>query len=279
MKSLTTKVANDNIYPTTTIIDLAPLTGLETRKGLEKAVVVEGVIVNVVSNQYGHIDNKVFFGAIEDKLRNVEHIKRSINRENRSFAVDYILTDKNAITKVGMGIDKLQPMLRFVNSYDGSNKIQGSFAIYRQVCTNGLMAHRTLINFSVKHRGAITDIVMPQLDTLVNEFLNNEFYNYVKRFEVLAEKRVSDLNNFVKVIADKSKLFKFESSEKNPMPSLNARTVIDTVQREANLLGVEPNSWLVYNAFNELLHTKLKKSFEQQANIDAKLFEMIEEMA
>jgi hypothetical protein len=42
------------------------------------------------------------------------------------------------------------------------------------------------------------------------------------------------------------------------------------------LLGVTPNNWLVYNAFNELLHTKLKKSFEQQANIDAKLFEMIE---
>lgn len=279
MKTLTTEVQNDNIYPVTSIIDLASLTGLKTRKGLERAIVADGEIVNVVSNQYGHIDNKAFFGAIEDKLRNIEHTKRSINRENRSFAVDYILTDKNTITKVGMGLDKLQPMLRFVNSYDGSNKIQGSFAIYRQVCTNGLMAHKTLINFSVKHRGAVTDIVMPQLDILVSEFLNNEFYNYVKRFEVLAEKQVTDLNGFVKLIATKSKLFKFESSEKNPLPSINARTVIETVQREANLLGTTPNSWLVYNAFNELLHTKLKKSFEQQANIDANLFEMIEAMA
>lgn len=59
------------------------------------------------------------------------------------------------------------------------------------------------------------------------------------------------------------------------MPSLNARLVMDTISKEARLLNTQPNMWLGYNAFNELLHNKLKKTFEAQKNIDAKILETI----
>ena len=45
--------------------------------------------------------------------------------------------------------------------------------------------------------------------------------------------------------------------------------------KEANALGARPNHWIGYNAFNELLHSKLKKTFTQQADIDARLFETV----
>ena len=42
---------------------------------------------------------------------------------------------------------------------------------------------------------------------------------------------------------------------------------------EAKYLNVEPNMWLGYNAFNEILHTKFVKSFDVQKTFDAKVFE------
>ena len=80
-------------------------------------------------------------------------------------------------------------------------------------------------------------------------------------------------------MAKKSGLFKYEASDKNPLPSLNARTVIETITNEANLLNIEPNYWLGYNAMNELLHGKLKKSFEKQRELDGVVFETIYEAA
>lgn len=272
---------NDNVFVKSELIDLAPLTGLTTRKGLEKALVCEGQIVNIVSNQYGHLPNELFFAEIERKLneQGVKFVKRSINRDNRSFAVDYILTDESFITKVKNNVDKIVPMLRFVNSYDGSCKTTGTIALYRQVCTNGLhVATTTDMGFAVKHKGDIVNIVLPEINIIANQFMSNEYYHLSKKFEVMAEKTISDLSGFVKLVADTTKIFKFESSEKNPLPSLNARTVIETVQKEASLLGVQPNLWLGYNAFNEILHTKLKKNFEQQANIDTKIFELVADM-
>ena len=91
-------------------------------------------------------------------------------------------------------------------------------------------------------------------------------------------KEITDLKGFVKLTAEKTNLFKFEASEKNPEPSLNARIIMEGIEREADILGVKPNLWLGYNAFNELLHDKLKKTFEQQKNIDSKIFDTVLEM-
>lgn len=211
----------------------------------------------------------------------MQYVKRSINRENRSFAVDYILSDSNVEIKVKNGMDKIKPMLRFVNSYDGSNKTSGHFGFFREVCSNGLHVATSQIGFSIKHRGDICEVVLPEIASISRKFLDNEYYTIYRKFEVLAEHSIADVKEFVKLTADKLGLFQFESSEKNPDPSLNARIVMDTINRESNLLGVAPNLWVGYNAFNELLHNKLKKTFEQQKRIDGMMFsemmKMVEE--
>lgn len=65
----------------------------------------------------------------------------------------------------------------------------------------------------------------------------------------------------------------YASSEKNLDPSLNARTVIETINQECKQLKVTPNLWIGYNAFNEILHNKLKKTFQSQKDMDVKLFD------
>lgn len=277
---------NDNVYVTSELIDLSELTGKPSRKGLDKALLSNGEIVNIVSNSYGHLPNEDFFAQAEMAIieAGLKYETRSINRENRSFAVDYVLTDDSYTVKVkGKSVDKgkvakvdeIRPMLRFVNSYDGMSKASGSLGLYRKVCTNGLMIADTIISFKVLHKGNITGVVLPLIKPLIEQFMSNEYYELSKKFEVLAERPIKNLELWVKGIADETGLFNYEKSQKNPEPSLNARMVIETVNREAALLGIQPNAWLGYNAFNEVLHDKLKKGFDKQKALDGKLFSTV----
>jgi hypothetical protein len=269
------ELQNDNVFVKSQLVSLAEITGMPTRKGLEKALISEGEIVNVVSKSYGHLPNEKFFAEVEHKLidTGIEYQTRSINRENRSFAVDYILNDESYHINIKNGLDKLRPMLRFTNSYDGSCKTSGHFGFFREVCSNGLHVAHQQIGFAVKHKGDVVQIVLPEIKAIVKKFMDNEFYSLHKKFEVLAERPIKNLDEFVKVTAEKFKLFQYECSATNSNPSLNARMVLDIVARESKLLGTRPNMWLAYNAFNEVLHGKLKKTFEAQKQLDAKILE------
>lgn len=265
---------NDDVFGKNQVISLSALTNMPVRKGLENAIVCEGQVVNVVSSSYGHLPNQKYFPEVEMKLidEGIGYVTRSINRDNRSFAVDYILDDETLAVKVKNGMDKLRPMLRFTNSYDGSCPTSGNFGFFREVCSNGLHVAHSKIGFKVKHRGNIMEIVLPEIRELVTKFMDNEFYSIHRKFEVLAERPIDDLEDFVKIIAEHFKLFKFECSDKNPAPSLNARLVLETIERESSLLDEEPNLWHGYNAFNSILHVKLKKTFGAQKNLDEKIF-------
>jgi hypothetical protein len=277
LNSILANSRQDNVLVDSSVVPLQSLTGIASRRGLENAIICENQIVNVVSNSYGHLPNEKFFLGVEEKLidADIYYQQRSINRDNRSFVVDYVLADDRYKVAVKGEQDVLRPMLRFVNSYDGSCKTSGSFGFWRKVCDNGLHVAQTHIGFSVKHSGAIADIVMPKLDEIVGKFMDNEFYSLKRKFEVLAERPVYNLEDYVKFTAKTSGLFKYESSEKNPEPSANARFVFDVIERETKLLNTRPNQWIVYNAFNELLHGKLKKTFDQQRTLDERLFETI----
>jgi len=277
LSSILANSRQDNVLVDSSIVPLQSLTGITSRRGLENAIICENQIVNVVSNSYGHLPNEKFFLGVEEKLidADIYYQQRSINRDNRSFVVDYVLADDRYKVAVKGEQDVLRPMLRFVNSYDGSCKTSGSFGFWRKVCDNGLHVAQTHIGFSVKHSGAIADIVMPKLDQIVAKFMDNEFYSLKRKFEVLAERPVYNLEDYVKFTAKTSGLFKYESSDKNPEPSANARFVFDVIERESKLLNTRPNQWIVYNAFNELLHGKLKKTFDQQRTLDERLFETI----
>lgn len=271
---------NDEIFVSNSIVNLDTLTGMQSRKGLEQAVISNGKIVNVVSKSYGHLPNEKFFGEVENQLRlaNVQYAKRAINRNDCSFAVDYILNDDSFIINTSEK-DSIMPMLRFTNSYDGSNKTSGHFGFFRKVCANGLHIAHSNIGFSLKHRGSIVEVVLPEISQIIQKFFENEYYTLSRKFEVLNSKEITDLKGFVKFTTEKTNLFKFEASEKNPEPSLNARLILETIEKESDILGVKPNLWLGYNAFNELLHDKLKKTFEQQKALDSRIFESVLELA
>jgi hypothetical protein len=272
---------NDEIFVPTSKISLEELSGRRCRKGLTHAIISADEIVNVVSGRYGHLTNEEYFLQVEEQLINndIDFVKRSINRGNRSFAVDYILNDESFHIHVKNGKDKLRPMLRFVNSYDGSCKTSGTFGFYREICSNGLHVSHTEMGFSVKHKGNIQQLVIPEIKHTIGKFIDNEYYTLQKKFEVLAETPIYDLTDFVKCTAEHFNLFKFEASEKNPEPSANARLVLESIRNEANALDIIPNLWLGYNAFNEILHGKLKKPFGEQRKLDGQILNFALELA
>lgn len=171
------------------------------------------------------------------------------------------------------------PMLRFKNSYDGSEKTSGHFGFYREVCSNGLHVSQAEIEFAIKHSKNNTDLIMPRLNNLFDKFVDNEFYSITKKFDRMREFEIIDTKEFVKEILESTKLFRYECSDKNNDPSKKSREVLEILDNEALLLNEAPNLWIGYNALNQMLHNTLKKSFSQQERLDKKLFDAVYEMA
>jgi hypothetical protein len=275
------ELQNDNIYVDSKIVSLSEISGMPATSKFSKAIISEGKIVNVVSDNYGYLANDKFFYEVEHKLieADLNYITRSINRDNSHFAVDYILSDEKFHIDVKNSGDMLTPMLRFTNSYAGG-PTSGAFGFFRKVCDNGLHVAQSKVGFKIRHKSAIGEIVLPEIKGLVEKFMSNEFYDLKRKFEVLAETKITDLNEFVKYTCTKLDLFKYEKSEKNPEPSANAQFVMDLINTEANRVNAtEINGWLGYNAFNQVIHNKMKRSFTEQKNMDAELFETVLEMA
>ena len=283
------KLQNDDVFPTVEIKSFSEAVNLKTRKGYDNIVVSDGEVVNVCSEKYALLRNEDFFLKVEEKLiidANItDYTKRSINKDNRSFQVDYILDDKkhNIVINNGKN-DVIKPMLSFINSYDGSCKTRGSFGYFREVCSNGLHIAETMLDFTVKHRGNMAEIVFPKMDELIANFMNNEYYTLKEKATDLSHQTLSDVGQFVKEICDKTDVFKYEIGEKlgskTKIVSPFAEQVINTINFEAEYLSVSPNKWLAYNAFNEILNDgTFKKTFDKQHEFDSQIFNTILEMA
>ena len=288
------KLQSDDVFPNTYEDTVENVLKMKGRKGYEKMIFSGGKLVNIVSKNYGHLTNENFFLRVEEELINAglhNYLKRSINRNDCSFAVDYILNDDSYEVKVNGNVnDKIKPMLRFTNSYDGSAKTSGHFGFFREVCSNGLHIATMKVSFNQKHTKGVNEIVIPKIGEMVGEFMSNEFYTIEQKFEVLSQTKITDVQAFVRDICEKTDVLKFhdlkgwQSKEKSEKietlpPAKNATIVIDSIIRESLLLNTEPNLWLGYNAFNEILHNGFVKSFDIQKSFDAKIFETVLEMA
>jgi len=266
----------DEIFVSNEMKTLKIITGMESRRGLENAIISNGKIVNVVSNSYGHIPNELFFKKAEQLLldANLKYHKRTINRKDRSFITDFIIEDANQFSLKNEK-DKILPMLRFKNSYDGSEKTSGHFGFYREVCTNGLHVSQSEIVFSIKHTKNSIELILLKLDLLFELFMSNEYYEITRKFRQLEAIELIDTKAFVRDILEKTKLFQYECGDKNDSPSKRSREVLDMIAKEENNHNATPALWDGYNAFNWMLHNTLKKTFSQQERLDKVLFEEI----
>ena len=266
----------DDLFVSNKIVSVEEAFKYKARKGYEKAVISNDKIVNIVSDSYGHLPNIDFFGQMENKLleNDIQTLTRSFNKDDRSFKAEYILNDEkyhvDIKSKGGKKTDIIKPAIYLINSYDGSCKTTGGFMLFREVCKNGLHVSKKEIGFAVKHTSGIVEIVLPELNTLISNFMSNEFYDIKKKFEVLAETPIKDLKDYVKLICNETGIFKYEKSDKNPDPSKNANDVMDIILKESRYFNALPNMWHLYNGFNEKLFS-MEKEYTKANSLDLSL--------
>ncbi len=275
------RLKKDDVFVKSEIKSLAELTGMPVKKGISNVVVVEGKIVHAVSPTYGFMPNEKYFYEVERALieADIQYVTNSVNRDNTNFKVDYILNDDSYHVELKNINDRILPMISFTSSLDGGPQT-GSFGFYREVCSNSLHIAQTKVGFKVLHRSKITELILPNIKTLVETFMSNEYYELRKKFDVMHDTPIKDIKEFVKFTCNETglDLFKFAASEKNPdTPSKTAKEVMATIEKEAKALETEPNLWLGYNAFNEVIN-KTKKAFGTQRRTDIKLFDAVLEM-
>lgn len=267
------ELKQDNVFVNVEMKSVKEITGLPSISRLTNAVISEGKIVNIVSDRYALIDNSQLYTAVEERLINadVEYKTSSTNKDNCSFAVDYIL--ENGTQRIGDN-DIIQPLFRFTNSYDGTCKTQGTFGLFRQICSNGLHIAQSEISFNFKHTKNNATLLIPRLEELIQHYLDTEYYQLNKKINALSEIKI-DVEKFTREVCDKSKLFSFEKNIRNTDTSEYATRVINTIFCESKILGVEPSAWLGYNAFNEVLHSELNFNFNVKQEKDMSLFELV----
>lgn len=279
----TKKVITSDVMTNACMMPFKSISDYPSIAGLENVVLSNGKVVNVVSDNYGFITNQDFFGGFE-RILEAEHIGFKAKYKNVNdcqFVADYLLEGTQKVGKNYKGNpDLIQPKIRLQNSYDGKIIMAGYFGFFRQVCENGLHVMKDELAFKLRRTSKNMEIVFPNMTEMLESYKSNEMIDIHRKFEVLAECTVkaNDLEEIVKGIAESVKLFKFEKSDKNPEPSLQSQTVLNTIGRETDLLGIKPNAWIVYNAFNEWIYSDERngKNEGMRKELDVKLFAHIE---
>lgn len=92
--------------------------------------------------------------------------------------------------------------------------------------------------------------------TVKHKFLNELLYQFIK---------------FKFTILEKTKLFRYECSDKNDNPSKKSRELLDMIAEEGHGYNATPTLWDGYKSFNNTL----KKTFSRQERLDKILFDEI----
>jgi len=140
--------------------------------------------------------------------------------------------------KIGDG-DVLNVRVVVGNSYDGGVKHFTKFEYFRQVCTNGLHAWTTESHIIKKHQSQ---------NTVSLEELTGALENLKKvatRYEALSQRAVT---------YDEIELFCLELEAMKSFPKKKVPLIKSILKSESDLLKIEPNAWLLYNAANNVVN-------------------------
>ena len=304
---LNREVQDDNIFGQVEMLKTSDFFGgKEVASKMSNVIVSNDKVVHFCSPTYGLLDNKQFFGKMENELieEGIGYKRRSFNHNDSRFSVDYVLDDDSKVIVVNdqkqSGVDDtLVPMIRLTNSYDGSAKTAGYLGFFRKVCHNGLHMTTTQLEFKVKHTKGNMELFIPNIEQLVKRFLDNEVYSIKDKIEKMKtflidekqiEKWIKDLAKQERVWVDNGEKRYLERLDKatkegkdlskvvGASESPNVGIVRDILLRDANNTGVEPNAWLVYSAFNEFIHANTNPVFEKNKDVDTRVFNSVAQL-
>lgn len=246
------------------------LPGYKHRSGLLYATVItlpsgEKEIVNYCSEDYHLARNEEIIPPfIQEVSRFYDVDVRSKIRGNTQFYVDVVLKNK----ELSMGtLDKVNPTIKVINSYDGSIKYHFQMGFWRKICANGLMGFVNWDSIKKMHTPGLENLTdFSKVMEMASLFLA-ECDEHFERYRELQGQTV------------KNPLLRIEEiSEETDFPTSLIENVVERLEEERKLLNIEVvNDWLVYNAFNyQLNHAEeYKAKEERKAKIDNQVFKYL----
>jgi len=155
------------------------------------------VYLATVSSSYPVIKHSDIVQKIEEGMSfNNTDIQTILSKDGSLMTRLYTIKDYSVEVRPG---DEISPMIRIVNSYDGSQAVGFYIDAVRLVCTNGMIATRQFMSMSYKHFGSKFNL---------NEFSHNA-HELIKGFrsyslnwrnwtnETVTEDRVELLLNYI----------------------------------------------------------------------------------
>lgn len=200
-------------------------------------------IVNFCSENYTLLRNEDVMLPFEELLNNagIGYTVTYRQRNQAQFYIDYEL-DGNE-TDLGNG-DRVKPMVRLMNSYNGRVRYSFIFGVWRLVCSNGMFIQQEGSNLKLMHTlqierddaaGTSIDMVrnwMEETDTLLDPARE------------LIEQDVIELEDRI-----------MEVIEETNFPTRQAEAVMARANEEMEILKLRrANDWVVFNAFNYQLN-------------------------
>lgn len=223
-------------------------------------------VLHLSGRNYQLITNEQLIMPIYDKLQSMFGESgfdvSCMSEDDRRFSARFVLKDK--VIEVAQK-DYVNLMIEVQNSYDGSLRHSLGLSYFRQVCTNGLMAWRKETALDNKH---VSDYV-PNLEIIIKRL--DELDNSLQQFRKLTERRVSSKE--IDGIMEKLREFKHNDS----FPKKLLSEVSMKVHQEVEQLNSEPNAWILYNGFNNILnhHPSVGLAMDIKERVDRNVLRLI----
>lgn len=233
--------------------------GYDYPSGLSHAIIVtkpdgEERIVQFCSDLYHLVPNDTVIPELEKEVSRFFKIEKKIKMWGWSrFFIDFIIKDKSIEISKG---DNVFARFRTINSYDGAIRYHYQMGFWRQICGNGLTIPigevRELVSMHTPKLGKETSF--EALLQMTSEFMA-EASDIAEIYYELQENTVKDWMMRIEEVA-----------EETSFPISLTEDVAYRMGKELEALpGIEPNDWLVYNAFNyQLNHNDELKAKESK---------------
>lgn len=236
------KVSAEEFYKTKNV---------EYLPGLNHVIVVtlpdgKEMVVNSCSENYELVSNREllepFINKITDEhdldvvdVKMWTHSKFHVgfSEPGEGFDMNAGNTRKRAV------VDKIVPLVRYNNSYDGQVKYSYEAGFWRYTCSNGAkIPHGTISKDIVMHTpGAVTRV--------------EQSVKKMEEFIMKAKEAVLGYAPLIELDMSKSDALKRieEVTEDLGLPKQNMETAVGQLEKEIGM-GLPINDWLVYNAIN-----------------------------
>lgn len=117
------------------------------------------------SERYAHVNSRSVVALLEREGYKVHGIQVTTSRNNKRdplFAKHQIVL-RHPDLRV---IEGVTPQIQFVNSHDGSSSAEVRQGMWRQVCSNGLVAWRNTDYMRVRHSGDAANIIIERIKAM-----------------------------------------------------------------------------------------------------------------